>query len=536
MASKRARAYFEEAAEHSGSDTSDGGSGSSGSESESDDSIVCSDNEVEYESGAGSSDEEAHAAVSKKQLAKHRAKLEAAAKRRRLARQRDDIADALAQTAASKPAAAAPPSAPAASSSSMVGGFSQAAVALAAAADHSDASSASDAPPPSPPPKPAAATVAAAKPVVVAAKAAAAAAVGGAGAPPSYASTEVKPKLASNKVLHESAIPPKPKGKAKPAVDGRKFAYRMHFTNGAMFHKFLLPVANAVHELRFNLTVTPDFTGLRLEAHDTYLTLANKSRYECGIDGGVDAAGAPLSAEALTGMSICVSASSFMQTLGCATLKDTVLTITNYIDAPDQITFEAITNESDVQTVYSCALLAESRLESLKGMQFNLGYHVNLFQKTLKEQTANAKRCGAPTIYFRLFQAEDPDDDAVVHSRLSVGFKGTVTSGSHDFYQSARKIERTAADGSAITEWEPLAGLSAADRARLKMEERSYNEYDNAKLRLFLNHMDVEWVLVHLCNDGTQKPLVLECMVGGKNTKHTIIVAPKVDGSAGAEA
>jgi hypothetical protein len=214
----------------------------------------------------------------------------------------------------------------------------------------------------------------------------------------------------------------------------------------------------------------------------------------------------------------------------------------------DKLTFESITNESDVETVYECDLLAESRLESLKGMQFNLGYHVNLYMKTLKEQTVNAKKCGASTIYFELFQAEDPDDSDIVHSRLRLGFKGTSTSGSHDFYQSAKKT---------LEEWKPLAGISLADRSHLNMERKSYNEYDNSKLRLFLNHMvrswglrigvcfwgflrsaqfltflfpqDIEWVIVHLCNDGTQKPLVMECLMGGQNTKHTIIVAPKME-------
>ena len=37
--------------------------------------------------------------------------------------------------------------------------------------------------------------------------------------------------------------------------------------------------------------------------------------------------------EKITGMSFCVSASSFMQTLGCATLKDTVLTISKYTNS-----------------------------------------------------------------------------------------------------------------------------------------------------------------------------------------------------------
>lgn len=43
---------------------------------------------------------------------------------------------------------------------------------------------------------------------------------------------------------------------------------------------------------------------------------------------------------------------------------------------------------------------------------------------------------------------------------------------------------------------------------------------------------DVDWILLHLCNDGTQKPIVMECEIGGKNTKHTIIVAPKMEGNS----
>lgn len=80
-----------------------------------------------------------------------------------------------------------------------------------------------------------------------------------------------------------------------------------------------------------------------------------------------------------------------------------------------------------------------------------------------------------------------------------------------------------------MVEWEPVTSLTIQERNLITMERCSYNEYDNSKLRLFLNHMDIEWVLIHLCNDGTQKPLVMECEIGGKNTKHTIIVAPKLD-------
>jgi hypothetical protein len=297
-------------------------------------------------------------------------------------------------------------------------------------------------------------------------------------------------KMPSSKGIQESDIPPKPKnmGSQKKAATSNLYHFRMIFTNGAMFNKFLLPIANAVNELCFNLTSSADFTGIRLEAHDTYLTLANKSRYSCDIEAGVSSEKKPMTADDLNGLSFSVSAGSFMQTLNCAIIKDTVLTITKYADSPDKITFESITNENDVKTVYSCDMLAESRLQSLKEMQFNLGYHINLQLKTLKDETANAKKCGASTIFFSLFQAEDEKDDNILHSRLSVGFRGTLTSGCHDFYQSARKIERDE-NGKTVIEWQQSTSLTSEERQKLEMKQYSYNEYDNNKLRLFLNHM-----------------------------------------------
>jgi len=416
------RKYIDDAAAHSGDETSDGGEDASGSET--DDSIVCGDDEVEYEEGADKDFD--HRDVSLKELKKHRKKLDSMRKLKDVEKLGSSAEDAVAQAAAlaaKKKAKLRAPELP-----------------LEEEPD---------------------------------------------------TTKEIKStKLFSNKFLHESAIPPKPVlfGKPQKKLVSKSFHFRMIMTNGAMFYKFLLPISNAVHELRFNLTCTEDFTGIRLEAHDTYLTLANKSRYECDLEAGTSSDGAQLTTEELTGLSFSVPASSFMQTLGCATLKDTVLTITKYAESPDKVTFESITNENDVQTVYSCDMLAESRLESLKGMQFNLGYHVNLYLKTLKEQTVNAKKCGASTIFFALFQAQDEVEADVIHSRLSVGFKGTVTSGCHDFYQSARKIEKEV-DGSKLIEWEPLASLKTSQRDKLEMERCSYNEYDNSKLRLFLNHM-----------------------------------------------
>ena len=304
------------------------------------------------------------------------------------------------------------------------------------------------------------------------------------------------------------------------ATPSRPFHFRVNFTNGNNFHKFLLPVANVVSELRFHLTSTAEFTGLRLEAHDTHQVIANKSRYECGIDEGEG-----VTKETINSSTFCVTASTFMQTLNCAVLSDTVLTVTKYVDCPEEVIFECESNEKDVRTIYSCSLLAESNLESLDGIRISLGFHVNVLLRTLKSMSLNAKKCGAPNISFKLYQAKDLHDSQIVHSKLSIGFKGNVTSGSHDFYQSAKKVNVT--DSS--IEWLPLAGLSNSEREKLTMVEKSKNEYDNSKLRLFLNHMDVEWVLIHLSDDSTAKPLVLECLVGGKNTKHTIILAPRED-------
>lgn len=145
---------------------------------------------------------------------------------------------------------------------------------------------------------------------------------------------------------------------------------------------------------------------------------------------------------------------------------------------------------------------------------------------TLKELSLNAKRCGALDLLFELEQAEDPVDSSIIHSKMSIGFTGDDTNGSHDFYVSAKKTSKIV-DGKTVNQWEPLGGLTMTNQKSLTMEKKCSNAYDNSKLRLFLNHMECPWVLVHLGNNNTAQPLVLDCVIGGKNTKHTIIVAPK---------
>lgn len=290
-----------------------------------------------------------------------------------------------------------------------------------------------------------------------------------------------KPKLSSNKVIAETSIPPKPPLRAafKPK---RRVDFRMVFTNGEMLQNFLEPVAKAVTEMRFNLTITPEFTGFRMETHDSYMFIANKSRYECDVEADDE--------DAPSGLTFCVSANCFMEAMSAACMKDTVLSITKYKDSPDRLFFESVTNEDDVQSGYSCDLLAESRLESLKGMQFNFGYHINLSLRLLKKLIMKGKRNGAQFMEFTLSQIPDPEDSTVIHSKLSVGFQGLRVSGGHNFWQKAKRTKKHTGEDE-ITEWETLPSLTTSEREDIEplMEKKTSYEYDNSKLLLFLGSM-----------------------------------------------
>ena len=299
----------------------------------------------------------------------------------------------------------------------------------------------------------------------------------------------------------------------------KNYDFRITITNGQNFLRFMLPVANAVNEMRFNLAMTPSFTGLRLEAHDTCATLANISKFDCDIDAGVSQDGKALTKDDISAITFCVATKTFMQTMNCSVLKEAVLTITRYNDKSDALTFESSSNEDDVRAVYSCTLLDQASQEPLQ-FSINLNFHVTVELKTLKELSQNAKKCGAASIRFEVFQRLDEDDESIVHSKMSIGFKSGSTSGSHGFYHSARKSLRNG-----VVEWTSIPGTSHSQEG---MEKKCNNSYDISKLRTFLSHMDCEWALIHLPDDNTEQPLVIECDLGGPNTKHTIIISPNL--------
>jgi hypothetical protein len=301
-------------------------------------------------------------------------------------------------------------------------------------------------------------------------------------------------------------------------VSKRPFDFKLTFTNGTLLRKFLEPAANSVKKIRIVISNEPDFTGFRTECLDQALTLALRGMIECDVDTCLE------DPTKVHGLDFCVASDAIMEALMSSTLKETDLCLTRYMDQPDKITFESTNNENDVRTVYNCNLVDSSQIVSLDGISIELQFHVNVLMSTLKEISSNARKCGASNLCFDLWQAMDPNDPNIMHSKMCIGFSGTNTSGMHDFFISTRK-EASETE----TKWVPLNNsVDLEFLESLKMELRSSNQYDNKKLRLFLNNMECTWVLVHLSTENAStSPLVLNCVLGGAKTKHTVIVAPK---------
>lgn len=305
----------------------------------------------------------------------------------------------------------------------------------------------------------------------------------------------------SNKTIDPKTIPPKPL--AKKPDPGAPFDFKLVFTNANLLRKFLEPVAHSVTKMRFTLC-KDEFIGFTMEAHAADFTLASKSKFECDVIGNET--------------TFCVNTKAFMQALNAGSLKDTTISITKYKSSLDVVTFEAINNESDVRTVYTCALVENSQVESLSFISLKLGFHVNIHLSLLKDLILNARKCGATSLLFDLWQSELKDD--VIHSKMTIGFQGLETSGTHEFFLSAKKLQK---DG--MTAWEPVPSPTP----NIPMTKKCHSEYDNNKLRLFVNHMECQWVLVHLSNENKPEPLVLEFVMGGANTKHIVMIGPKVE-------
>jgi hypothetical protein len=310
---------------------------------------------------------------------------------------------------------------------------------------------------------------------------------------------------------------------SKDSSKQHRYLYKLSINNPNLFLKFINAIASAVTELKIMLVSSEQHTGLCIESHDSYMHIASKSKFSCSVNVPENSLYARTTIPHIN-----VLANTFLQTLTISdTIGDSILNILKYEDSPDKLFFECTSEENDASSSWSCDLLDSTHLESLEGIKLTLHYHVNIKLKSLKQLCANAKKSGSNSLLIELYQSKDEKDESVIHSMLCIGFSGTATSGTNKFYQSARKKVSEENNQKKI-EWVQLTGLTEDQRDALKYELKSSNEYDNNKLRLFLNHMDIEWVLLHLCDDSSEQPLVLDCILADKNTKHCIIVAPKV--------
>lgn len=336
---------------------------------------------------------------------------------------------------------------------------------------------------------------------------------------------QAAPPAKRSKMLDSAQIPPKPLSlsagaapKAQKAKRPKAYLFRVDFTDGVSARKFLDVVASAVAEMRFHISAEKGFTGLRLEAHDSNWHTAIRSQLECSLTAGEHLDGRAATLEELNGTSFTVSAARFMTALDCALLKDTTLSLTRYHShAKEEVTFEAITNEDDVRTAYAAPLIAspDTQLGSLSQVVVQLGFHVNVNIDVLAKLCSIAKKCAAATMDFEVFQAVDTRDEAVLHSRMHIGFEDF---GGHDFYLTARKSGN---------DWVPVTGPSEAEREEIAYARKSSNSYDAAKLRLFVGKLATDWVLVHLSNNSATKPIVLEASMGSGKSNHAIMVAPR---------
>jgi hypothetical protein len=302
--------------------------------------------------------------------------------------------------------------------------------------------------------------------------------------------------------------------KAKPG-----FHYEIIFTNARFAQSFWIVACKALPHLFFHLEVTDDYSGLRLEAHDSPPTMAIKSIFECIIREGVDAQGSPVSRSDLHGEVFCVTSKNLLKVFQCTQLKDAPLRLVKY-HGKDGISFEAQTNEEDVQTSFMlpfCSKTPSNVLQKLKaeGLRIEMATHV------LQKLASVAGDIEATTLRFELFGAPSTDPD-ITRNKLTVAFPGAEISGSYDFV-----LNKKTRIVSGVHEYEAVASTDndATDWSRL-----SSHSYLAAKFKLFISSLKCERCFVTLPPfDAKSRNMVIVADCEGGKTSHTIFVSPQED-------
>ena len=328
-------------------------------------------------------------------------------------------------------------------------------------------------------------------------------------------------KPQGNKSLDMKHVPAEPKTKqSQPSKSKANFHYAIRFTNARHAQSFWEVASKALPYLFFHLEVTENYSGLRLEAHDTPPTMAIKSRMECIIQEGVDQFGKPVDRLSLNGEIFCVNSKNLLKCFKCAQVKDTPLTLKKWHNK-DGIIFEAFTNEEDVKTEYMLPFYTKTpstvlqRIPTTSDMQVKMATHV------LQKLATISSTLGATLLRFDLFEAESEATD-VTRYKLIVFFTGSEIPGGHTFYLGAKKT-----NVKGIEEFEPIV-TSAQEQEAFKWNLVSSNSYNSNKFKLFVSNLDNEWCFVGVSTDERSKPIIIVAdSTETGTTSHTIIISPQ---------
>jgi len=330
-----------------------------------------------------------------------------------------------------------------------------------------------------------------------------------------------KPK--GNKSLNIKHLPKEPALDAAKTATLPKFHYSISFTNARFAQNFWDVASKALPFLFFHLEVRDDYSGLRLEAHDTPPTMAIKSKMECIIQAGVDAEGNAIDRESLTSEFFCVKSKTLIKCFKCGTLKDAPLKLTKYHDQ-DGVIFEASTDESDVKTKYLLPFYAKSPSTVVSRLNTTSDIQIKMATSVLQKLADISTSVDASTLRFDLYTADA--DENISRNKLDVFFSGEEIQGSHTFLLTSRK--RTV---KGIDEFEPIAEDETV-LAKTVWTARSSNSYSSSKFRLFVSNLDIKWCLLGLSIEKKTKPLVIlaDCTETGANkTSHAIFISPQHD-------
>ena len=320
-------------------------------------------------------------------------------------------------------------------------------------------------------------------------------------------------------------------GTSRARPSGPSYRWRVTLTNAQSLLKFLSGIYRTIPQMSLFLCRTADFQGLRLYATDASTTLVCNSAYSCAIDAGCTETGAPLSDAALNEEFFCVASENFRLCLDSAAEKESNLTITRYNPSRERpsaavrLSFEAAADTGASFAVFECPTedTADAQRSKIrKDEEDDSIVYVDMALRAFKDLCGHARRVRASAMTFSAFVCVDPEDEAICHTRISIGFSGCI-SGERVYQTSSRKCEPKQRDESIDQPFEMLQ-FDARVYEALQWDKVSSNEFPTEKVALFLRNMEGDWARVQLKQDD---PLIFNVKTADFQTEHRIMCVRK---------